>query len=195
MGCSCSRVAVTVKPMMGKPRHAWLIALIVAGCNDSMHANNPSSDATASGASSVPENSTPVTPSKSTPTSAPEGAAAAVEEDPSGFDPEMVRIVSARGQRQAVQCPSVAKDTPVGEGEIELVIDGRTGKITDVSLGTTFTAGSASGQTCLRNAFIGQIVTPFKGTKTVTFLLKVPPAEAPTPAATPNAKKDGKKKP
>jgi len=166
---------------------AWLLALFVAGCNDSMHVRSPSSEeAPPAGptAEAATEAARPESPERKART---EPAADAATEDPSGFDPDMAQIVLKRGQKQAVQCPSVAKDTPVGEGEIVVIIDGRTGKIVDVELGNTFTAGSSMGQACLKNAFIGQIVTPFQGQKKVPFTLNVPAAPAP--------EKDAKKKP
>ena len=172
---------------MGNRLHTWVFALIVAGCNDSMRVNNPISEESTAGLRSEPAASARATETTSATAPLEESAPTA---DPSGFDPDMAKIVLERARRQAVQCPAVAKDTPVGEGEIEVVIDGRTGKIIEVMLGTTFTAGSPTGQACLKNAFIGQIVTPFQGRKTVPFTLNIPAAPAPE-----KDPKTGKKKP
>ncbi len=106
--------------------------------------------------------------------------------DPSGFDSDMAKTVLERARKQAVQCPSVVKDTPTGEGDITVVFDGPSGRIVDVKLGSTFSGGSATGQDCIKNAFIGQIVTNFQGKKKLSYTLNVPPAAAP--------EKDGKKK-
>ncbi len=155
------------------------IAPLAVGCNDSKHVRSPDGETTTT--ASTAEANTGVEGGESKASTKPTAAETESSEssDDSGFDPEMARIVLERGRKQAVQCPSVAKNTPTGEGEIEVHFDGQTGKIYDVGLGTTFTAGSADGQACLKNAFLGQIVTPFKGKKKLSYTLNVPAAPAP----------------
>lgn len=162
-------------------RLPFCIALFVLGCNDSKHVHSPDDAPMPSTESETAD--------KSAASDASNRASAAGANDPgsetddssddSGFDAEFARRVIERGRKQAVQCPNVAKDTPVGEGEIEILFDGQSGKVFEVNLGTTFSAGSADAQACLKNAFLGQIVTPFKGTKKVPYTLNVPAAAAP----------------
>jgi hypothetical protein len=95
----------------------------------------------------------------------------------SGFDNDMAKIVLERARKQAVQCPSVVKETPTGEGDIEIEFDGKSGRIVNVNLGMVFAAGSTTGQACLKNAFLGQIVTRFEGKKTLSFSLKIAPLD------------------
>ncbi len=186
---------------MGKFWHACFAALVAAGCNDSTTLRNPSDElgkreaAEADLAKSHDDGtSKPAKPDASGDagdTDKPSAGDKPETGDTSGFDVDMADTVMKRAQRQAVQCPTVAKDTPTGEGDITVVFDGAKGSITDVNLGSTFTAGSTTGQDCLKTAFIGQKVPPFKGEKKVKFTLKVPPA-----AADPDKDKrvDGKKK-
>jgi len=121
--------------------------------------------------------------------------AEAPSSDTSGFDKEMADIVLERGRKQAVQCPTIVAATATGEGEIEVIFDGPSGKVVDVVLGTTFAAGSADGQACLKNAFLGQIVTRFEGKKKVSYTLNVPAPPPPEKGQSPSgAVKGGKKK-
>lgn len=172
---------------MRTPTQALLIALLLSGCNGSRRVRAPESE---SGAT-TPPTETAASESKpadkpSTPT---EASTASEAEDRSGFDADMARIVLERARKQAVQCPTVVATTPTGEGDIEVVFDGPSGKLVDVVLGTTFATGSADGQSCLKNAFLGQIVTRFEGKKKLSYTLNVPAPPAPEKGAEKGAKK------
>ena len=177
---------------MGKFWHAMVAVLMTVGCNDSLEARNPSDalgqrEAAERELASAAVDATPKAPKKSDDDKPVKEEPKA--EDPSGFDADMAKTMIERARKQAVQCPNVAKDTPVGEGEITLTWDGKTGKIADVDLGSNFTRGSKTGQDCLKAAFVGQMVTNFQGQKKQKYTLTVPP---------PAAEKDdakGKKKP
>jgi hypothetical protein len=167
---------------MGKFHRIVFVGLswfLTAGCNDSLNARSAADEAArkeaekhAANVSSSGEDGTPTSqdsgPKKTDPVEKPEGTG-----DASGFDEDMAKIVLERGRKQAVQCPNVAKDTPTGEGDLELVFDGKSGRIVDVGLGSTFSAGSSAGQECIKNAFLGQIVTRFEGKKKMSFTLKI----------------------
>jgi hypothetical protein len=79
------------------------------------------------------------------------------------FDEEAAAIVLKRGARKVSDCAKEGAAT--GEGEITAVFDGPKGRIVDVELGYTFEDGSPRGQSCIKNAFIGEIIPPFEGTK------------------------------
>ena len=93
------------------------------------------------------------------------------EEEGSSFDEEAVKIVLERSRRKAVNCASVAPDTPQTEGEIYIEFDGPKGRSVDVKLSVDFQVGSEQGQRCIKNAFLGEIIPPFEGKKTVTYRL------------------------
>jgi len=90
------------------------------------------------------------------------------------FDEEAAQNVMRRAAEQAKDCPSVAPDVPRGEGDVEVVFDGPKGTIVDVRLGALFSSGSNQAQRCIKNAFIGQIIPPFKGTRTVSYTVSIP---------------------
>lgn len=90
------------------------------------------------------------------------------------FDEEAAQMVMKRGAKKAAECPKVAEDAPTGEGEVQVIFDGPGGKIVDVVLGPVFESGSEMGQNCIKRSFIGEIIPPFKGQKTVPFTLTVP---------------------
>lgn len=176
--------------------HASMLALLLVGCNDSLRAHVPEGGATsASSEEAKPSTEPSSTSAKPTGEAATDGGPKGEEttEDPSGFDQDMAKIVLERGRKQAVQCPSVAKDTPTGEGDIKVTFDGPSGRIVDVDLGSTFTAGSTQGQSCLKAAFVGQIVKNFEGKKTVSYQLVVP--AAPVAEKDKGKAKEGKKSP
>ncbi|MBM4359061.1 MAG: hypothetical protein FJ096_13230 [Deltaproteobacteria bacterium] len=172
---------------MNKLWRLLLVAPFALGCNDSKTVRSPDSESPSTENAPAAEKPAASDSGASSKASSPTEPEPAESTDDSGFDPDMARIVLERGRKQAVQCPNVAKNTPTGEGEIEVHFDGQSGKIFEVNLGTTFTAGSNDGQACLRNAFLGQIVTPFKGKKKLSYALNVP-------AAAPAADKDAKGK-
>jgi hypothetical protein len=174
-----------------------VIALLLVGgnaigCNGSRRPRTPD-EAPASSEATTPEAKPEA---KSEAKSDKPAATEAPASDTSGFDKDMADMVLERGRKQAVQCPTVVPATPTGEGEIEIVFDGPSGKVVEVVLGTTFAAGSADGQSCLKNAFLGQIVTRFEGKKKVSYTLNVPAPPPPEKGAkTPGAaEKGGKKK-
>jgi len=193
-GCSSAPFGLVILPLMRTSTQALLIALLLVGgnavgCNGSRRPRTPD-EAPASTAATTSESPAPeAKPEKP-------AAAEAAPSDTSGFDKDMADMVLERGRKQAVQCPTVVAATPTGEGEIEIVFDGPSGKIVDVVLGTTFAAGSADGQACLKNAFLGQIVTRFEGKKKVSYTLNVPAPPPPEKATkSPSAaEKGGKKK-
>jgi hypothetical protein len=76
-----------------------------------------------------------------------------------------------RGARKVNDC--VKEGAVTGEGEITAIFDGPKGKIVDVELGYTFDDGSDRGKSCIKNAFIGEIIPPFEGKKEFPWTIKI----------------------
>jgi hypothetical protein len=90
------------------------------------------------------------------------------------FDEEFANRILERGARKAQSCATTAGKPPRGEGEVEVVFDGPKGQVVDVIIGPAFQEASEQGQACLKNAFMGEIIPPFSGTKTVPFTISLP---------------------
>ena len=181
---------------MGKFWHGCFAVLLLVDCNDTTEVRSPADEAArlaaekekaANEATGKTEKSDSDVSDKGDKGEAADKGDKAEAADPSGFDADMSKTILERARKQAVQCPNVVKDTPTGEGDITVVFDGPSGRIVEVNLGSTFSGGSATGQDCIKNAFIGQIVTRFEGKKKVTYALKIAPPDKPE-------KTDGKKK-
>lgn len=93
------------------------------------------------------------------------------EDETLQFDEEAAKVVLERSRRKAVNCASVAPDTPQTEGDVYVQFDGPKGRSVSVKLSVDFQVGSEQGQQCIKNAFLGEIIPPFEGTKTVTYRL------------------------
>lgn len=89
------------------------------------------------------------------------------------FDAEAANIVLARGARKAAHCASVVTDAVTGEGDIDVVFDGPKGRSVDVKIGVAFQGASEQALQCIKNAFLGEIIPPFSGTKSVNYKLKL----------------------
>jgi hypothetical protein len=98
---------------------------------------------------------------------------------------KQMEIALRRGGDKAANCPEVVPDAPTGEGEVKVVFDGQKGRVTDVEVGPPF-AGTPA-ETCIKRAFIGEIVLPFDGDPlAVPYTVKLPPKKGP---AAPEKKK------
>jgi len=90
------------------------------------------------------------------------------------FDQGAADVVMKRGAKYAKQCLlSVPSGTVTAEEEVQVVFNGKKGTIVDVKLGPVLSTGSGQFQDCVKNAFIGQMIPPFSGTKTVPFKVDV----------------------
>jgi hypothetical protein len=79
------------------------------------------------------------------------------------FDEEAAKGVLVRSERKAQQCVAVVPDMPTGEGSVEVVFDGPKGRTVEVELGYPFSGGGDAAASCIKNAFLGEIIPPFKG--------------------------------
>jgi len=93
------------------------------------------------------------------------------EDDVLKFDEEAAKIVLERSRRKAANCSTVAPETPQTEGEVYVTFDGPKGRSVEVKLSVDFQVGSDQGQQCIKNAFMGEYIPPFEGSKTVTYKL------------------------
>ena len=90
------------------------------------------------------------------------------------FDEGFADRILKRGARKAEQCNQAG--ATLGEGSIEVVFDGTKGRVVDVTLGWEFEQSSDNGKKCIKNSFIGEIIPPFEGTRTVKYTITIPPA-------------------
>ncbi len=99
---------------------------------------------------------------------------------------DQIKVALRRGGEKASQCNKAANANVAGEGEIQVVVDGKAGKVVDAVVGTPF-AGTAV-ENCIKRAFVGEYALTFEGQLTIPYTVKL----APNPSATPT--KDPKKK-
>lgn len=99
-------------------------------------------------------------------------------------DQEQQMIVALkRGAEKAAQCVDVVPDSPRGDGEVQITFDGTKGRVTEAVPGAPFAGTSV--ESCIRRAFVGEIILPFDGEpKVVNYGVKLPEK---------GAKKDDKK--
>ena len=102
------------------------------------------------------------------------------------FDEGFADRILKRGARKAEQCNQAG--AAIGEGGIEVVFDGTKGRVVDVKLGWEFDQSSDNGKKCIKNAFIGEIIPPFEGNRTMKYTITVPPVSEGEPK-----KDEGKK--
>jgi len=109
--------------------------------------------------------------------------AAVLAEDDGGlqFDTEQAEVVLKRGDRKARHCKNVVPNAPTGSDEIDVYFDGPKGRIVDVKVGIAFQE-PLDAMNCIKNAYLGEIIPPFDGKKTVTHVLDM--------SATPEDSKD-----
>ena len=99
---------------------------------------------------------------------------------------EQIKVALRRGGEKAAECNKVSGTAISGEGEVQVVLDGKKGYVVDATVGAPF-AGTPI-EDCIKRAFIDEVLVPFEGTLTVPYTIKI---EAKAPA---DPKKDPKKK-
>lgn len=105
-------------------------------------------------------------------------AAPKVPED-SGFNAEQkeqMQVALHRGGEKAANCAAVVLDAPAGEGSVKVVFDGKKGRCVDVNVGPPFAGTSA--ESCIKRAFVGEIVLPFEGQREVPYTVKLSPRQS-----------------
>jgi len=89
---------------------------------------------------------------------------------------DQIKVALRRGGEKAAQCNAVTGANVTGEGEVQVVFDGKLGRCTDATMGSPF-AGTPV-EACVKRAFVGEIVLPFEGQLTVPTTVKVLPGKA-----------------
>lgn len=100
---------------------------------------------------------------------------------------EQIKVALRRGGEKAQECNKAANANVVGEGEVEVVVDGKQGKVVDAVVGAPF-AGTAV-ENCIKNSFIGEFALVFEGELRIPYAIKLTSKAAVDPK-----KKDPKKK-
>jgi len=100
---------------------------------------------------------------------------------------EQIKVALRRGGEKAQECNKAANSNVVGEGEVEVVVNGKQGKVIDAVVGAPF-AGTPV-ETCIKNSFIGEFALVFEGELRIPYAIKLAGKAAVDP------KKDPKKGP
>jgi hypothetical protein len=87
-----------------------------------------------------------------------------------------MEIALRRGGEKAANCATVVVDAPAGEGSVKVVFDGKKGRCVDVDVGPPFAGTSA--ESCIKRAFVGEIVIPFEGQRAVPYNIKLAPRQS-----------------
>ena len=104
-----------------------------------------------------------------------------------------IKVALRRGGEKASQCNAVTNSNVVGEGEVEVVVDGKIGKVIDASVGAPFAGTSV--EACIKRSFIDEYGLTFEGQLTLPY--KITPTENKNfvdPKKKDPTKKDPKKK-
>ena len=84
-----------------------------------------------------------------------------------------MEIALRRGGDKAANCASVVPGSAKGEGEVKVTFNGKKGRATDVSVGPPWAGTDA--ESCIKRAFIGEIIVPFEGELEVPYTVRVGP--------------------
>lgn len=100
---------------------------------------------------------------------------------------DQIKVALRRGGEKAAECNKAANANVVGEGQVEVVVDGKIGKVVDAIVGAPF-AGTAV-EDCIKRSFINEYALPFEGQLTIPYSVTLKAA-----ATVKDPKKDPKKK-
>jgi len=100
-----------------------------------------------------------------------------------------IKVALRRGGEKAAQCNKVTNSNVVGEGDVDVTVDGKIGKVIDAKVGAPF-AGTTV-EACIKRAFIDEYALTFEGQLNIPYKVTL---EANKMAPDPNAKKGPKKK-
>jgi hypothetical protein len=105
----------------------------------------------------------------------------AKDDDLNDAQKEQMEIALRRGGDKAANCAVVVPDAPRGEGEVKVTFDGKKGRAIDVLVPAPW-AGTAT-ESCIKRAFVGEIIVPFDGQLEVPYTVKLPPKAEPDKGA------------
>lgn len=89
-----------------------------------------------------------------------------------------MKVALRRGTAKAAECSNVVKGAPTGKGEVQVEFDGVKGRATEVTVGSPWAGTDA--ESCIKRAFIGEIIMPMEGKRTVSQEIELKPAKPPT---------------
>jgi hypothetical protein len=181
------------RPFRRKQPHHLALLLVVAlgGCagakpKQAGEENNFSETPSGKTSESAPSESAPAAkPTKETWAPSPKEP----ETSPLNADQKaQMDIALRRGGEKAANCAAVVSNAPTGEGEVKVAFDGKKGRCVGVTVGPPF-AGTPA-ESCIKRAFVGEIIVPFEGVLEVPYTVKL----APKPGGNADAGKDDKDK-
>jgi hypothetical protein len=91
-----------------------------------------------------------------------------------------MKVALRRGTAKAAECVNVVKGAPTGNGDVQVEFDGVKGRATDVTVGSPWAGTDVEG--CIKRAFIGEIIMPMEGKRSVTQEIELKPPGAKPPA-------------
>ncbi len=99
--------------------------------------------------------------------------ASAKDEDLNDAQKEQMEIALRRGGDKVANCSSVVPDALKGDGEVKVTFDGKKGRAVDVAVPAPWAGTDA--ESCIKRAFVGEIIVPFEGTLEVPYGIHVGP--------------------
>lgn len=102
---------------------------------------------------------------------------------------EQIKVALRRGGEKAQQCNKVTGSSVSGEGEVEVLVDGKIGKVIDAKVGAPFEGTPV--EACIKRSFIDEYALVFEGQLTIPYKVTLEAPKAPPPDP---KKKDPKKK-
>ena len=112
------------------------------------------------------------------------------DEDLNDAQKEQMEVALRRGGDKAANCSSVVPDALKGDGEVKVTFDGKKGRAVDVAVPAPWAGTDA--ESCIKRAFVGEIIVPFPGTLEVPYGIHVGPKKV-DPAKDKGAKDKGAK--
>jgi hypothetical protein len=92
---------------------------------------------------------------------------------------DQIKVALRRGGEKAAQCNKAANANVVGEGQVEVVVDGKAGKVVDAIVGAPF-AGTPV-ENCIKRSFVGEYALTFSGQLTIPYSVKLAPNSSAAP--------------
>lgn len=86
---------------------------------------------------------------------------------------DMIKVALRRGGDKAKNCNTVTNSNVTGEGDVQVVFDGKMGKVVEAQIGAPFAGTDV--EACLKQSFVDEIVLPFEGKLTVPYTVKLEP--------------------
>jgi hypothetical protein len=145
-----------------------LVCLVAAGCG----ASQPKQSGDENNFDSTPAGSASAT-AESAPKWSDKASSKEKDDDLNEAQKTQMEIALRRGGDKAANCTSVVPTAAKGEGEVKVTFNGKKGRATDVSVGPPWAGTDA--ESCIKRAFVGEIIVPFDGELEVPYTIKLGP--------------------